>query len=626
MDQKQYEALKATDRLPSPSGVALAIFSLLQTDHYRVDELAHFVQSDPAIAGCVLKFANSPVFGHDRAVVSLRKAVIALGAIRVRDLVLGFSLLQSRQNANCGSFDLQRFWSKSLAIAITNQELAPRAKISPDENFTIGLLCSIGELAVAVLYPDAYSEILGQSAVDLLALENQRFGVDHRELSAKLLEEWGLPEFLIRAAYHHERPDDAGYSEGSRNQMLALSLHFALKMAEICTARESERWNLLPQLVTVAARLGMASDEMTALADRVVAGWQEWGRALEIRTQELPAFADLLAASPPSLQQKADEGCVDPYPAVPATVLLVGNIAEGPDDVGPLLELPGREIRKARNYKEALVVAQSDSPQIVLSYLDRDSITLCRSLRENPASRDNYVILVAGADEEEQLNEAMNSGADDFLIKPFNVNTLNLRLRSAQRVLDLRNEIWRERRGVMRTADLWAVEQRRLMLSAMTDPLTKLPNRGHGEDYLSSEWTSAAVSGKPLACLMIDLDFFKSVNDRFGHDAGDAVLLQISNLIKHGLRRQDLAFRYGGEEFAVICSGANEFTALQIAERFRNSVEKDIFSHKSQVIPISISVGVGVMNPSQVGHMDLLREADQALYRAKRGGRNRVES
>ncbi len=625
MEQQLYETLLATDRLPSPSGVALGIVKLLQTDNYRIDELAHFIQSDPVIAGCVLKFANSPTFGHEQAVVSLRKAVIALGAVRVRNLVLGFSLLQSRQNTNCGGFDLQKFWSKSLAMAIANQELAPRAKIAPEDNFTIGLLCSIGELALAVLHPDDYSELVAAPATNLLAVEHARFGVDHRELSAKLMEEWGLPDFLIRAAYHHERPDDSGHATGSRNQMLALTLHFARSLAELCTARDSERWSLLPHLVTVAARLGMASDELPHLADRVVASWQEWGRALQIRTQDLPPFADLLAAAPPTMQHNGGSHRVAPCPATALTLLLVGGVADESQGMRKMFELPGREIRTARNYKEALALASRDVPQILVAELDRDSITLCRSIHENPATKDIYIILVAAAGEEEHLHEAANFGADDFLIKPLNVKTLNLRLRSAQRVLDLTSEIWRERRGVMHTADLWAIEQRRLMLSSMTDSLTKLPNRRHGEDFLSSEWASAVTSGNPLACLMLDIDFFKQINDQYGHEAGDSVLTQTANVIKLCLRRQDLAFRYGGEEFAIICSGANRDTAAQVGERVRLAVQTEAFRHLDHVIRVTISVGVGVMEEVQADHMDLLKDADRALFRAKRHGRNRVE-
>jgi two-component system cell cycle response regulator len=128
--------------------------------------------------------------------------------------------------------------------------------------------------------------------------------MDHRQLGATMLAEWGLPEMLIQAAYHHEQPDLAGFRDGSRVLTLTHSLNFARSLSEVCMAEEEARWSLLPGLLTRAARLGISGDALNDVVDRMVRRWREWGAMLQVRTQTMPPFAEILAASPPSLPRQ----------------------------------------------------------------------------------------------------------------------------------------------------------------------------------------------------------------------------------------------------------------------------------------------------------------------------------
>ena len=630
MDPRRYEELKASGRLPSPGGVALSIIKLLQQDDYRIEDVSHLVQSDPAIAGCILKFANGVALRQGRPIVSLPKAVFALGAFRVRDLVLGFSLLQSGSGASCGTFDLDRFWSRSLATAIANQELAFYVQIASEENFTLGLLSGVGELSMAALFPDAYGEIAARAADldELVSLEREFFDIDHREICAALLAEWGLPEVLVSAAFFHEELDAAGFSEGLRTQLLTLSLHFARKLAEICLASEQMRWGMLSSLVTVGARLGIGSDDLTRLADRIVASWQEWGHTLKIQTRSLPPFSEILASAPPIFQEKR-KGALGPDASQARTkVLLIGQDHDGAAGFASLLDSAEWEISEARSCEEGLLCALRESPRIAVCDLDlppEGAAQFCRRIRENAALRDVFIIVVAPGEEGLRLNQAFEAGADDFLTQPLSEHAILMRLRNAQSMLLLREEIRRERRGLVNSADNWAKGRRKLLQSAMTDPLTRLPNRRHGEDFLSLEWTTARHCGRPLACLMLDIDFFKRINDKYGHGGGDAVICQLVSLVKGCLRSEDLAFRYGGEEFVVICPGANLQTAASMGERIRHAVEIASFSLGEGDIPVTVSIGVGVQHAGHETYEDLLNDADRALYLAKQSGRNRVE-
>ncbi len=619
MDPRRFEALKASGRLPSPSGLAVAISDLLRRDDYLVEDVSHLVQSDPVIAGYILKFSNKAAYHQGRPFVSLSKAIFALGAFRVRDLVLGFSLLQSRNKVSCGDFDLEKFWSRSLAAAIANQELAAYVRIAAEENFTLGLLSGIGELSMATLFPDDYAGLAAQAsnAGELLSLERKHFDIDHRELCSAFLSEWGIPEALIRVVYFHEQPEMVEFKEGSRLQTLTLSLHFARKLADLCLAREQQRWEMLSRLMTVGARLGIGSEELARLADRVVTQWREWGEMLKIQTSILPPFSEMLASPVFHDESASATGAVRILPL--HRILLIGGYDE--NGLKRLLDGTGWDVMTS-GYELAY---QGEDPQIVVADLDlpkQEIVSFCRQVRARVP--ECYFIVMAKADAVTELSRAAASSIDDFLTKPVDANTFQMHLRNASRMLILKDEIRRERIGFMNSSDSWARGRRTLLRTATTDPLTQIPNRLHGEDFLSLEWTSARHSCRPLACLMLDIDHFKRINDRYGHAMGDAVLCQVVSIILGSLRSEDLAFRYGGEEFVIICPGANLQTAQHVGERIRQAVQNASFPGLES--DVTLSAGVACARPSHHDYRDLLRDADEALYRAKQNGRNRVEA
>ncbi|HXU06001.1 MAG TPA: GGDEF domain-containing protein [Polyangia bacterium] len=167
--------------------------------------------------------------------------------------------------------------------------------------------------------------------------------------------------------------------------------------------------------------------------------------------------------------------------------------------------------------------------------------------------------------------------------------------------------------------------QRQMYESALRDGLTKAFNKKYFTDRLESEFTFASRHGSPLALVLFDIDHFKEVNDNHGHQAGDHVLFEISALLSGALRAEDVFARYGGEEFAVICRGSDINQAQVVGERLRKSVEAHRFAYEGKVIPVTISVGIAVLpNPAVKDASDIVGFADQALYKSKNDGRNRV--
>ena len=632
VDPDRYAALKATGKLPSPKGVAFSIIKLLQRDDFRINDLVQLVQSDPAIAGRILYFANAAAFGRSRPIVALPRAIVALGSFRVRDLVIGLSVMHSHRSGLCTAFDYDGFWGHSLATGIACQELAHFAQISSEEIFTIGLLARVGELALASIFPEEYSavilEVRDDRRLDMAAREQERFKMDHHELAATLLDEWGLPEVLIQAAFYFENPDAGGFADGSRVQTLTHSLSFASALAKLCMVDEESRWGLLPGLLARAARLGISGEALNELVDRMVERWREWGAKLQVRTQDVPPFAEILAASPPlrrmgnpveSADRRATAPCLNvqligiPLPELPSLMQQIEELGHQP----VLIDDSAEGLAQALRRPSQIIIADMSMPGL-------NAADFCRSLRQSAIGKDSYALLLGTPEYENRILEAIDAGADDVLIKPLNAQTLRVHLNTAARMLILKEEIHRERLGIMRSTDEFAVAQKRLLQDALTDTLTQLPNRRNGLDFLASEWVFAQSNSAPLACLMLDIDHFKRINDGFGHAAGDAVLRQLANILKQTSRAEDMVFRYGGEEFVAVLTNANLKVAMQIGERIRSTVEKVVFLWEVQRIPVTLSIGVAIATGTESSSLELIEAADAALYQAKESGRNRV--
>jgi HD-like signal output (HDOD) protein len=291
VDPIRYVGLKESRRLPSPKGLALAIVRLLQQDDYRLEDLTRLVQSDPVIAGELLRFANAASYGHSNPIVSISKAVTTLGSLRIRVIVIAFSVINNNRRGSCPQFDYEKFWSHALATAISAQALASLVKINIEEHFTAGLLCRLGELALASIFPERYGEIISKShagASDRIEMERDAFGIDHRELNSTLLLEWGLPLELVTAIYHSEYPDKEETEVGTRIKAITLSLHVALAFADYCvTVDVAEREMAMQNLYTKASRIGIGQAETDRMAEKIITSWQEWGKFLKIHTNSI---------------------------------------------------------------------------------------------------------------------------------------------------------------------------------------------------------------------------------------------------------------------------------------------------------------------------------------------------
>lgn len=240
-----------------------------------------------------------------------------------------------------------------------------------------------------------------------------------------------------------------------------------------------------------------------------------------------------------------------------------------------------------------------------------NGVEVCRKVRNEVQEPYTYIILLTAQQREEDLVTGMEAGADDYVTKPFKNSELRARLRAGRRIIELQNEL---------------IKAREILRDKSThDSLTGLMNHGKILQVLGEELARADREGNCVAVLMADLDNFKTINDTYGHMAGDSVLLSISRRLLSVKRSYDSVGRYGGEEFLVILPDCCKDSALAFAERFRSSVSSEEVSTPDGVIPVTISIGVTVSSKGRSWDVNtLVKAADAALYKAKREGRNRV--
>jgi diguanylate cyclase (GGDEF)-like protein len=292
----------------------------------------------------------------------------------------------------------------------------------------------------------------------------------------------------------------------------------------------------------------------------------------------------------------------------------------------------GYEIITATNGRDALYAVQEDAPEMIISDLhmpELNGLELCRHIRSFEGYHWTYIILLTGHGDESAMLGAFDAGADDYLTKPFNKRELLARLRAGERIVQLEQDLASKTRQIFQSkAELEVAYQRlakaneRLVEMARTDELTGLANRRAGMAALHELWRESCDRRQPLACIMIDIDHFKHINDTHGHGHGDIVLAQTGHAIRNGARRGEQVFRFGGEEFLVLCPGATAAMAATAAERFRCTVESLTIQRDGLSLSLTISLGVAERSPEMDGADDLLKAADDALYAAKHRGRN----
>jgi diguanylate cyclase (GGDEF)-like protein len=317
------------------------------------------------------------------------------------------------------------------------------------------------------------------------------------------------------------------------------------------------------------------------------------------------------------------------------TVLVVDDVPDNVKRLGDALEDEGYDVLAAYRGDEAVALARSERPDLILMGVmlpGMDGIEACRRLKADPELAPIPLIMLAARVDGGTTVNGLDAGAEDTITEPRELPIVVARVRSALRLkrsVDAQRRLKAEMATQTRLLGSYnrKIEEQSEQLheASIRDPLTRLYNRRHFVEQANGLLALAKRNGKPLTGLMIDVDHFKRINDCHGHAAGDQVLEAFAGGLEGGLRRSDLVGRYGGEEFALILPETDGPGAEILADRIRQRALAVRVMDGRRRVRVSVSIGVVVYDPERHDDVaDLLREASEVFRAVKRDGRDRV--
>ena len=273
------------------------------------------------------------------------------------------------------------------------------------------------------------------------------------------------------------------------------------------------------------------------------------------------------------------------------------------------------DITVEENPQEALFALAEEEHDLLIVSLNltsADGLRLCGQVRSLERTRNLPILVIAEPGDDTRLMRGLDMGVNDYMVRPMCSNEMLARIHT---------QIKRKK-----YADHLKYCLERSVERSITDSLTGLHNRHYLETHLKTVFAEAVQENKSLSILLTDIDFFKPVNDTYGHDAGDLVLKQFAQRLRSNTRNIDLVCRLGGEEFVIVMPDTNLKECYYVAERVRKSIEQEMFVLPENDIKLEIttSVGIASFDKNMKTPEDFLKRADMALYRAKHDGRNRV--
>ncbi len=608
----------AAEQLPTPDGIAMAIMRAWEDDNTTTEELARLVQTDPALTGRVLKLANSAATGC-RPVAAIPEAIVRVGMQTVGQMAVAFSLIGREYSDRCENFDYQEYWSTCLLLAVIARSLGDATRLAPPADlFACGLLARIGVLGLASVYPEAYAEILDEGTKDLCRREQDRFGLDHNELSEAMMLDFVVPRALAEPARHHEEPEQSGFDRDSRPQKIAVLLNLAYRLAELAVSGEGKSAEESAVVDAICASLGLPEGRIKSIYDLALKEWAEWLDLLELPSSEAPVFEDLPFDSPGidhGEAQDMDYGARSLSAAILADPSIAGKAAETLGELGVPVQFcpkPSDAMQLALERRANLFLVIEEHAHFI------------DMIRNTEAADTSYVFWLLIDHDPEQETKAFEVGSDDVIPLGIVAAKLAPRLQPAKRMLE-RFERWRDdRKELRRIAKELALSHRQQQVLALTDQLTGLPNRRAAMDGLGRAWSAGMRAQTSCAAMVLDLDHFKKINDHYGHAVGDQTLRSVAAVINDSVRGEEIIARIGGEEFLLISSRLDLREAVVAGERLRRQLLAAHIDAGGDRVQITVSIGIAVRDEGMRSAEDLLIAADKALYAAKEAGRNRV--
>ncbi len=638
------DEIKHLQLIPS---VALKLLKLTNDDNARIESLSRIIETEPVLAAKILKQVNSAIYALPNKTTSIKRAVNMLGFSAVRQLALNLLFYNNLiQQDSTQAFDLVCFWQHCLYVASLSKRIAIALKYpDPDLVYTGGLLHDIGKVVMEnygrVTYSD-FIESIDRSGYSTIEEERRFFGITHTEMGHVFCLEWQLPVSITAiVAYHHSQPTDVSPYAKFNTEIAIVS--FANYIAWIQGIGSAAAHDSHPTLQSVVLEtIDIEQLNLEVLLQQVDQDMKSTREFYDIQLPGLTTLRATLVKTTINLSQiSADKPFLAAYtPKKPSSCLTVPHRSLNPDEFIPrTLEAIqdefsfDRSIMFTTDPKRRSLIASYWWPESILpTKLQSFEINiggisglLLKCLREKKA-----VIINTKVEHDNPIFQRLKT--TEFIAIPVLHHSQLIGVLYADNSLSkkpLRKQLPREitpiayELGVaMFNAKQYGLEKKH----AQIDHLTQLFNKRMVNNFLTDTFQEDESKLANTAIGFVDIDKFKLFNDTCGHQAGDDALKIVADILRSLTRPGDFIGRYGGEEFLFILKNTDEAGAYGYAERIRLEIERrgKIMSGRFHGHLLTVSIGVSLYSRRYAHYTDMIEVADQAMYRAKKEGRNRI--
>lgn len=627
--------------------VAIKLLKLTNDDNTRIESLSQVIKTEPTLAAKILKQVNSAAYALPNKITSIERAVTMLGFSTVRQLAINLLLYNKLiQRRSTQAFDLLFFWQHCLYVASLSRRIAVTlGHPDPDLLYTGGLLHDIGKIVIETYGRVTYSDFIGsmeKSEHSTIEEERRFFGITHAEMGHVFCLEWQLPASITAiVAFHHNLP--AGPSTYATFKTEIAIVSFANYIAWIQGIGSATYNGHSALQIAVLEILDIDRLDLEALLQQVDQDMRSTQEFYDIQLPGLTALRATLVKATINLSQISTDksfATADTASRKLSSSLTAPHLSLNPDEFIPrtLAAIQDefsfdRSIMFTIAPKRRSLIASYWWPESILPAtlqpfeIDISGISglLLQCLREKKA-----VIINSDIEPDNQLIQRLQ--ATEFIAIPvlhhnrfagvLYADNSSSKRPMHERLLPEIIPIACELGIAMFNAKQYDLEKKH----AQIDHLTQLFNKRMVDNFLTELFQRGESRLAKIAIGFVDIDKFKLFNDTCGHQAGDDALKIVADILRGLTRPGDFIGRYGGEEFLFILKNTDEAGAYGYAERIRSEIERrgKVLSRRFNGHLLTVSIGVSMYNRQYTHYTDMIEAADQAMYRAKSEGRNRV--
>jgi diguanylate cyclase (GGDEF)-like protein len=658
-------ALALLDELPQLHAAVYQLLEALSDDDIDRNRLADIIDRCPSLSAKLVGLANSAYFGRASPIKGLSDAIFVIGFRTVRSLSIATALQAPFENNRCPAFLSGRFWLHAVLTAHVARELAKNAasdlSLNPEEAYLAGLLHGMGLLALAHMFPNELNQILesdNQVPGSMSARIRDKFGATHRSVGAALLKRWNLPEAFICVAAHYADPDYKGHC-WTLCRLIAIAREWANRVIN-----QEDSVDFDPDGLSL---LGITPDDGKTISSTCLEKLEAFSELAELICGEKPVLIDPTTVAQAAVELK--DRLVDTLESLSSLSALTNLTIQNRSDQELLNGALGI-LMQNQDMQHCSIFLQRDGYLVNVAGLSWAQLNGGVSEKSDTAAASHQFKtgegLIGIAAETGLIQHCRDCSVDPRFKRLDSVNgyqpgslisvpiffqdrtlgVLNISHRQAnvfsewhERFLFVfcnmlgqlitSNRLLRdmEREIEKQTEELKLALERAESLSIL-DGLTGVHNRRYFISQFGTLIEHCARGGHEMALLMIDIDNFKTINDTYGHLEGDRILKRVAGVLTHCARGADIIARFGGEEFVIALQDTDCEGATQVATRIQEQIRALSCGHGEQRHGITASIGLTcytksadmpIKTPEQWIH-----EADSALYRAKRSGKNRI--